>query len=145
MDKKKIIDVQKCKILYLVNNYSFKKPFITPIFNYYKYCINFFNKKKYFNDEREKQRFLEFMKTIQFKFKVNYKQYFSDENLFGKGDNEDEEADNDDKDEDDDNNNNIKDFYNDISTLMTDVNTLYKFTKHINNNNYNKKNSVKFL
>jgi hypothetical protein len=152
LQSSKIIDVQKCKILYQINHYSFKKPFITPRINYfYYYCINFFNKNNYFSNESQNQKFLELMIQIILKFNDSYDQYFSDEYLFLKVDNGDNDEGDDDDDDDDDNNNNnnnnyIKDFYIDISFLMFEVNTFNKFTnikkkfseifgKNDNNNN----------
>jgi hypothetical protein len=82
----KIIDVQKYKILYQINHYSFKKPFVTPSIKYYYYCIKFFNKNYYFNNENQSQKFLDLMKQIIINFKINYCQYFSNDNLFGKDD-----------------------------------------------------------
>jgi hypothetical protein len=83
----KIIDAQKYKILYQINCYSFKKPFITPTINYYYYCKKFFNENNYFNNENQRQKFLDLMRQIIIEFNDNYCQYFNDNNLFGKDNN----------------------------------------------------------
>jgi hypothetical protein len=109
LDLNKIFNVQKSKILFQINHYSFKKPFITPAINYYYYCINFFNENNYFHNENETLKFLELMKEILIFLMYNYEKYFSDYNIFEKGnesDNDDDDKDDDDKDddnEDDDN------------------------------------------
>jgi hypothetical protein len=41
---KKIINIQKCKILYQIKNWKFKFPFTTPALKFYKYCENFLMK-----------------------------------------------------------------------------------------------------
>jgi hypothetical protein len=80
LQSSKIIDAQKYKILYQINHYSFKNPFITPTINYYYCCINFFNENNYFNNEKKKKDFIDLMKQIIIEFNTNYCQYFSDDN-----------------------------------------------------------------
>jgi hypothetical protein len=84
LDLNKIIDVQKYKILYQINRYSFKKPFITPLLKYFKFCIKFLNENNCIYNESQTQKFLKLMKEILIFFRYNYCQYFSDDNLFKK-------------------------------------------------------------
>jgi hypothetical protein len=97
LDLNKIIDIQKCKILYQINYYFFIKPFITPTiyyyYYYYYYCKKLFNSNKYFNNERQKEDFLDLMKKIMLEFNDNYEQYFRDIYLFVKDDNGDDNDD----------------------------------------------------
>jgi hypothetical protein len=143
LESSKIIDAQKCKILYQINNHSFKKPFVTPTIKYYYYCIEFFNKINYFNNENQRQKFLDLMKQIIIEFNTNYCQYFSDDNLFGKDDNGEGYDDNDDDDDDDDNsiipyNDNISLYHTNVSEKELNINT----SLFDNLNNFNKVNII---
>jgi hypothetical protein len=71
LELNKIIDVQQCKKLYKITEFHFKFPFIIPMVEFYDCCNNFFNKYRYFNNEREKKDFLNLMKTILLLFMKN--------------------------------------------------------------------------
>jgi hypothetical protein len=76
LQSSKIIDAQKCKILYQIKHYSFKFPFTTPLLKYFHYCKKFFKTNNYFNNEKEKKDFLDLTRYNLSKFIFNYHQYF---------------------------------------------------------------------